>query len=84
MVDVIFELTTNDPWSVDDAICEVVSPFGYWQKVNRSPTQTTSKPYKTYSGVHTNYVHQQGHKHIHIHPQIYIFTEFHSCQILNL
>ena len=23
MVDVRFELTTNDPWSVDDAICEV-------------------------------------------------------------
>ena len=22
MVDVRFELTTNDPWSVDDAICE--------------------------------------------------------------
>ena len=22
MVDVSFELTTNDPWSVDDAICE--------------------------------------------------------------
>ena len=45
MVDVRFELTTNDPWSVDDAICEVISPFGYWQKVNQSPTQT--KPYNT-------------------------------------
>ena len=43
MVDVRFELTTNDPWSVDDAICEGISPLGYWQKVNQSPTQT--KPY---------------------------------------
>ena len=24
------ELTTNDPWSVDDAICEGISPLGYW------------------------------------------------------
>ena len=24
MVDVRFELTTNDPWSVDDAICELL------------------------------------------------------------
>ena len=39
MVDVRFELTTNDPWSVDDAICEGISPLGYWQKVNQSPTQ---------------------------------------------
>ena len=46
MVDVRFELTTNDPWSVDDAICEGISPLGYWQKVNQSPTQT--KPYNTY------------------------------------
>ena len=38
MVDVRFELTTNDPWSVDDAICEGISPLGYWQKVNQSPT----------------------------------------------
>ena len=31
MVDVrIFELTTNDPWSVDDAICSGISPLGYW------------------------------------------------------
>ena len=30
MVDVRFELTTKDPWSVDDAICEVISPLGYW------------------------------------------------------
>ena len=45
MVDVRFELTTNDPWSVDDAICECISPLGYWQKVNQSPTQT--KPYNT-------------------------------------
>ena len=45
MVDVRFELTTNDPWSVDDAICEGISPLGYWQKVNRSPTQP--KPYNT-------------------------------------
>ena len=29
-----FELTTNDPWSVDDAICEGISSLGYWQKVN--------------------------------------------------
>ena len=45
MVDVRFELTTNDPWSVDDAICEGISPLGYLQKVNQSPTQT--KPYNT-------------------------------------
>ena len=45
MVDVRFELTTNDPWSVDDAICEGISPLGYWQKVNQSRTQT--KPYNT-------------------------------------
>ena len=45
MVDVRFVLTTNGPWSVDDAICEVISPLGYWQKVSPSPTQT--KPYNT-------------------------------------
>ena len=44
MVDARFELTTNDPWSADDAICEGVSPLGYCQKVNQSPTQT--KPYE--------------------------------------
>ena len=27
MVEVRFELTTNDPWSVDDAICEGISPL---------------------------------------------------------
>ena len=57
MVDVRFELTTNDPWSVDDAICEGISPLGYWQKVNQSPTQ--SKPYSAIcegiiTGVHSN------------------------------
>ena len=45
MIDVRFELTTNDPWSVDDAICEGISPLGYWQEFNQSPTQT--KPYNT-------------------------------------
>ena len=30
MVDVRFELTTNDPWSVDDAIGQGISPLGYW------------------------------------------------------
>ena len=30
MVDVRFEFTTNDPWSLDDAICEGISPLGYW------------------------------------------------------
>ena len=44
MVDVRFELTTNDPWSVADAICEGISPLGYWRKVNQSPTET--KPYQ--------------------------------------
>ena len=43
MVDVRFELMTNDPCPADDAICECISPLGYWQKVNPSPTQT--KPY---------------------------------------
>ena len=47
MVAVRFKLTTNDPWSVHDAICEGISPLGYLQKVNQSPTQT--KPYNTYS-----------------------------------
>ena len=45
MVDVRFELTTNDPWSVDDAICEGISPLGCWQKSIQSPTQT--KPYNS-------------------------------------
>ena len=45
MVDVRFELTTNDAWSVDDAICEGISPLGDWQKVHQSPTLT--KPYNT-------------------------------------
>ena len=40
MVDARFELTTNDSWSVDDAICEGISPLGYWQKVNQSSTQS--------------------------------------------
>ena len=30
MLDVRFELTTNDPWSFDDAICEGISLWGYW------------------------------------------------------
>ena len=30
MVDERFELTTNDPWSVDNAISENTSPLGYW------------------------------------------------------
>ena len=38
-----FDLTTNDPWSVDDAFCEGISPLGYWWKINQSPAQT--KPY---------------------------------------
>ena len=29
MVDARFGLTTNDPWSVDDAICLGTSPLGY-------------------------------------------------------
>ena len=47
MVDVRFELTTNDPWSVDDAICEgfINSPLGYRRKYYLSPTQP--KPYNT-------------------------------------
>ena len=53
MVDVRFELTTNDPWSVDHAICEGISPLGYWQQVNQSPTQT--EPYNSaLCGVHTS------------------------------
>ena len=32
-------LTLVTPW------CEGISPLGYWQKVNQSPTQT--KPYNT-------------------------------------
>ena len=52
MVDVIFELTTNDPWSVDDAICEGISPLGYLQKVNQSPTLT--KPYNRKTNVGTS------------------------------
>ena len=45
MVDVRFELMTNDPCPADDAICECISPLGNWQEVNQSPTQT--KPYNT-------------------------------------
>ena len=30
---------------LDAARCEGISPLGYWQKVNQSPTQT--KPYNT-------------------------------------
>ena len=40
MVDVRFELTTNDPCPADDTICEGISPLGYWQEVNQSPTQS--------------------------------------------
>ena len=46
MADVRFEFTTNDPWPVDDAICEGISPLGYWWKVNHSPN-TQTKPYNT-------------------------------------
>ena len=42
MVDVRFELTTNDPCPAVDAIGEGISPLGYWQMVNQSPTQTKS------------------------------------------
>ena len=45
MVDVRFELTTNDPCPAVDAICEGISPLGYLRKVNQSPTQT--KPYNS-------------------------------------
>ena len=47
MVDVRFELTTNDPWSVDDAICEGISPLGYCKRLtNRLPklSLTTLSP----------------------------------------
>ena len=48
MVDVRFELTTNDPpCPADDGICEGVSLLGYWQKVNQSPTQ--NKPYNIFA-----------------------------------
>ena len=30
MVDVRFELATNDPRSVNDAIREGIGPLGYW------------------------------------------------------
>ena len=40
LTDVRFELTTNDPWSVDDAICEGISPLGYWQRLNPGPIST--------------------------------------------
>ena len=44
MVDVRFELTTNNPWSVDDAICDGISPLGYWWKVNQSPKVYNTLP----------------------------------------
>ena len=50
MVDVRFKLTTNDPWFVDNAVCEGISPLGYWCKVNQSPAQT-----KPYSRVHVTH-----------------------------
>ena len=40
MVDVRFELTTNDPCPADDTICEGISPLGHWQEVNQSSTQS--------------------------------------------
>ena len=43
MVDVRFELTTNDPWSCRRHPTPFNSLLGYWQKVNQSSTQT--KPY---------------------------------------
>ena len=30
MVDARFELTTNDPWTVDDAFVKGISSLGYW------------------------------------------------------
>ena len=30
MLNVRFVLMANDPWSVDDAIYEGISPLGYW------------------------------------------------------
>ena len=44
MVDVRFELTTNDPWSVDDAICEGISPLGYWQRLTNRLPKLSLKP----------------------------------------
>ena len=38
MVDVRFELTTNDPWSVDDAICEALVRWATGERLtNRLP-----------------------------------------------
>ena len=67
MVDVRFELTTNDPWSVDDAICEGICPLGYWQEVNQSPTQT--KPYNTNTNTSpiTLYVNSRASSHFGQH-----------------
>ena len=54
MVDAGFELTTNSSSLTDDAICEGISPLGYWQKVNQSPT-TQTKPYNTDTYPATSY-----------------------------
>ena len=38
MVDVRFELTTNDPWSVDDAVCEALVLWATGKRLtNRLP-----------------------------------------------
>ena len=38
MVDVRFELTTNDPWSLDDAICEALVRWATCKRLtNRLP-----------------------------------------------
>ena len=38
-------LILSQPCVLISSICEGISPLGYWQKVNQSPTQT--KPYNT-------------------------------------
>ena len=43
MVDVRFELTTNDPCSAEDAICEGISPLGYWQEVQTKPYNSITR-----------------------------------------
>ena len=41
-------------------MCEGISPLGYWQKVNQSPTQT--KPYNTYPPLGLLYEYQKEKK----------------------
>ena len=45
MVNVRFELTTNDPWSADDAIFEALVRWATGKKLLTNPLRTQTKPF---------------------------------------